>query len=120
MRMRLAATIAMLIVGVSNAAETCEMSMSEITSEKSILVTPAQIAGINRQMRVVEILRRLGPAARNVGSGLLVLEWDMTDGRIFRLNTAGPCDAPFSIWVVTKPASNNALERPHGQQLRHG
>jgi hypothetical protein len=46
-------------------------------------------------MTVREILQRLGPAARDVGSGLHVLEWDVTDGRKFRISTPGACDKPL-------------------------
>jgi len=36
-----------------------------------------------------EIIGKLGPAARDIGSGLYVLQWDVTDGRVFSVSTAG-------------------------------
>jgi len=47
-------------------------------------------------MPVSAIIGRLGPAARDIGSGLYVLEWDVTDGRKFFVSTAGLCEKPFA------------------------
>jgi hypothetical protein len=60
-------------------------------------LSASRFLGISRAMTVREIIQRLGPAARDVGSGVHVLEWDVTDGRQFRLSTPSACDKPLHV-----------------------
>jgi hypothetical protein len=46
---------------------------------------PEKFASISTQMNLGQILEILGPAKRDLGSGITILEWDSTDGRKFRL-----------------------------------
>jgi hypothetical protein len=46
-----------------------------------------------------EIVVRLGPAARDSGSGLFVLEWDMDDGGVYVVSTKSPCAIPMAIGI---------------------
>ena len=53
-----------------------------------------RFGGIDNAMTTRAIVERLGPAARDIGSGLHVLEWDVEDGRGFLVSTAGTCERP--------------------------
>jgi hypothetical protein len=44
-----------------------------------------------------DIVAKLGPASREAGSGLHVLEWDVTDGRVFFVSTRDACGKPLNL-----------------------
>jgi len=44
-----------------------------------------------------KILKRLGPAAREIGSGLIILQWDVSDGRVFAVSTGDLCAKPHQV-----------------------
>ncbi len=48
-------------------------------------------------MSVMEIVKRIGPAMRDVGSGLHVLQWDVTDGRTFFVSAPSFCGKPVGM-----------------------
>ncbi len=48
------------------------------------------------------LVRRIGPAAREVGSGVYVVEWDMRDGRVFRVSASTLCGKPLAAIVIRK------------------
>jgi protocatechuate 3,4-dioxygenase beta subunit len=58
-------------------------------------LAPDRVSGIDNTMTTRAIMERLGPAARDIGSGLHVLEWDVEDGRAFLVSTAGTCELPM-------------------------
>jgi len=74
--------------------------MSELVSAKAAPQAPAAFEAIRSDMTLRQILEHLGPAARDVGSGLYVLEWKSTDGRTFRANGPSLCAPPFRAAFV--------------------
>jgi hypothetical protein len=52
--------------------------------------------GIDRSLTIRQILDRLGPAKREVGSGLYVLQWPVSDGRVFSVSVADACSKPMA------------------------
>jgi hypothetical protein len=52
---------------------------------------------ISRKMTLKKIIQKLGPANRDLGSGVHVLEWDISDGRVFRISVVGACDKPMAL-----------------------
>jgi len=108
MRTGLVFLAALLLVGTASGGEPCKAvrDMSEIVSTKSVALPAARFAGIKSDMSVGEILKRLGPAAREVGSGLFVLEWDATDGRVFRVSAGSLCDLPHAFGFGPKKAES--------------
>jgi hypothetical protein len=52
---------------------------------------------ITKNMPLKKIIRKLGPAQRDVGSGLHVLQWEVLDGRVFLVSVASACDKPFAV-----------------------
>jgi hypothetical protein len=53
--------------------------------------------GITKNMPLKKIVRKLGPAQRDVGSGLHVLQWEVSDGRFFHVSVANACSKPLAL-----------------------
>jgi hypothetical protein len=53
--------------------------------------------GITKNMPLTMIIRKLGPAKQDVGSGLHVLQWEVSDGRVFNVSVADACTKPFAL-----------------------
>jgi hypothetical protein len=64
---------------------------ADVISSKSIPPTQENIDAIRDGMSMWEIVKLLGPAARNIGSGLFVLAWDSTNGRVFIVGGTSLC-----------------------------
>jgi len=67
----------------------------QITSLNSKPLAPARFEEITRGMTTWEIVQRLGPAVREYGSGLTILEWRSTDGRKFIVGGGSLCAPPI-------------------------
>jgi hypothetical protein len=63
----------------------------DVISGKSAPLTQEKIGAIRKGMSMWEIVKILGPAARNIGSGLFVLEWEDTNGRFFIVGGTSLC-----------------------------
>ena len=46
---------------------------------------------LSADLTIRELVARLGPAARDVGSGLHVFQWDVADGSVFSVSAASAC-----------------------------
>ena len=100
--MRIFPLIAVLIAGIGQAAA-CPGSSSFISPSATPL-PPDKFRGISKTMSVQSIIDQLDPAAQDVGSGLYVLVWEVTDGRIFFVSTSNLCGKPFNTgFKRTKP-----------------
>ncbi len=109
--MRVVLLMVFLSTGTA-AAAACPLDTSYVSSSAKPL-PPAAFKGITKAMSVPEIIRRLGPAARDVGSGVYVLQWDVTDGRAFLVSTADACGTPFNVGFHR--AGNSDKRKPlHG------
>ena len=75
---------------------TCTARDAMLVDPRAEPLDPARFVGIDRRLDTRAIVERLGPAARDVGSGLHVLEWDVRDGRRFLVSTAGACATPVA------------------------
>ena len=88
---------ACLIAGAAQAGADC-VKYAAFASPTVQPLPPDRFLGISSNMPTSTILKRLGPAARDVGSGLYVLQWDVTDGRVFIISTPGLClEHPFGV-----------------------
>jgi hypothetical protein len=76
---------------------------SDYVSATAKPLPPAEFEDIDRRWSIGEVLLVLGPAVRDVGSGLHVLEWDVDDGRIFRVSAADACGKPHFVGFVDRP-----------------
>jgi protocatechuate 3,4-dioxygenase beta subunit len=74
----------------------CAARVAMLVDPRAEPLAPARFVGIDRRLDTRAIVERLGPAARDVGSGLHVLEWDVSDGRRFLVSTTGACAIPVA------------------------
>ena len=98
--MKCAALIcAVLSASASYAAESCEAPtrIEDVVSSSATALEPQRFLEISAKLVTAEILRRLGPAAREIGSGLIVLEWDVTDGSVFVVSASDLCATPYRV-----------------------
>ena len=79
--------------------------LPDVLSTQARVLAPEQFSKITKKMTIYEILRRLGPPARDIGSGVYILEWDSTDGRVFSLSASSLCYRPLSMKFALKGAS---------------
>lgn len=54
------------------------------------------VQGLPSNLHLKEIVYRLGPAQREVGLGTYVLQWDVSDGRIFSVTVSNACAVPLA------------------------
>ena len=112
--MRIIAAFLVFFAGAvpATAAESCEGGKhGPLVSGNSAPLSPAAFGAIREDMTMWEIVVLLGPAARDVGSGLTILEWNSTDGRVFRVGGTSLCRVPLYARFDQGAPSNTSLER---------
>src|SRR5512138_1244794 len=92
---------------------------SKYTSEDAKPLPPSAFSSINHFMLVQAIIEHLGPAARDVGSGVHVLEWDVTDGRVFFMSASPSCGKPHKVGFRRK-SPNKPLQPIARENARFG
>jgi len=81
---------------VAAAAEPCAIhDHSKIYSPDRKPLPPAAFAAVRLEMTMLEIVELLGPAQRELGSGLLILGWKSGDGRLFLVGGPSMCQPPL-------------------------
>ena len=90
--------IVLALVAAVNAAaaDDCVLRTRYVSADAKPL-SPEVFASITKEMLMPEIFKRLGPATRDVGSGLYVLEWKTNDGRVFHISTPSLCSKPMAL-----------------------
>jgi len=79
--------------GAGHAADRCTWHLPS-TSDTAAAVPIEVVRRLPDRLTANEIIAALGPAARDVGSGLHVLQWDTSDGQVFSVSVADPCGMP--------------------------
>ena len=87
-------------------AANCPWSPAFISSSAKPLA-PSHFRGINSGMSIPAIIARLGAAVRDAGSGVYMLQWDVTDGRIFFVSTRSACEKPFKTGFRQSPLTSD-------------
>lgn len=100
--------VALLGFGVAPAAA-CPWNPSYISHSVEPL-PPGAFAEVSTAMSMPEIIERLGPAARDVGSGLYVLQWNVTDGRTFHVSTDSACGKPLGVGFHESTSGRRTLQ----------
>ncbi|RYD14885.1 MAG: hypothetical protein EOP90_11510 [Lysobacteraceae bacterium] len=89
--------VACAAAGTAGQADaTCSTHDATLVDPRAEPLDPSRFIGIDRRLDTRTIVERLGPAARDVGSGLHVLEWEVSDGRRFLVSTVGACATPVA------------------------
>jgi hypothetical protein len=93
--------------GDSRPIEPCAWDPRFVSAEAKPLPASA-FKGIDRSLAIRQIVQRLGPAKYDVGSGLHVLQWPVSDGRLFSVSVADACSKPMAAGFL------RPLIRPEG------
>lgn len=94
--MRLIILSLLLLLPCAVQAGDCPLDSSIVFADAKPL-PPERFEGISKKMNFEAIIERLGPPAREVGSGLYVFQWRVTDGRVFFVSIARPCGTPTAL-----------------------
>jgi hypothetical protein len=100
---------AFLLSSAAVANEDCSWPAAAVSATAGFLA-PEVALEVSTKLTTRQILERLGPAARDVGSGLHVLEWDLTDGRILHVSTQGACSRPMATGLRKRSTSRGMLQ----------
>jgi hypothetical protein len=95
--------ISLSLAGPALADTGCEKpkDIAELISATAAPLAPARFDSIRGEMTMWQIVRLLGPASREVGSGLMILAWQSTDGRTFLVGGPSLCERPFYARFMT-------------------
>jgi len=74
-------------------------------------LAPKTFDAVRPEMTMWEIVELLGPAQREIGSGLMILGWQSSDGRVFLIGGSSMCKPPIYARFDQGAPSNNSLER---------
>lgn len=80
-------------------SSTCDWpeDIAQVISPAAAPPSPDRFSAVTADMTLRQIIDLLGPAVRDIGSGLHILEWQSTDGRIFRANGPSYCERPVHL-----------------------
>jgi hypothetical protein len=95
--------IAILFIIMPSPATACDWDESYISASMKPKAAKS-FESISKHMTLKKIIRKLGPAKRDVGSGLHVLQWEVNDGRVFHVSVADACSKPLSFGF-SKPSA---------------
>lgn len=97
----MASLAGLLVPATAVAAEAdCAWPSDYVSPAASRPISPGELRALKRNATTGEILRRFGPARRDVGSGVFVLEWALTDGGVFVVSAVNACARPLSRNVL--------------------
>lgn len=98
------AAVCLCVLSGAGTASGAECGRGPVTLAAPAKVIAASLAEeITRAMSVRVIIKTLGAPARDIGSGLHVLQWDLDDGRIFYISTPDTCGKPVKTGFVEPP-----------------
>lgn len=86
--------VGILGLSAAHAKEGCTWD-GPLISEQALPVSLEKVNNLQSKLTGNEILEQLGPAARDVGSGLHVLQWDLTNGQVFAVSISDVCALPL-------------------------
>jgi hypothetical protein len=74
-------------------------------------LAPATFSAVRLDMTMLEIIELLGPAQRELGSGLMIFGWESTDGRLFLVGGSSMCERPIYARFEQGAPPNKSVER---------
>ena len=77
------------------ASESCPWSPGYVSGTAKP-VEPQLVRKLPASASIRQIVALLGPAARDAGFGVYVLEWEMTDGQVLSVSAESACSVPLA------------------------
>jgi hypothetical protein len=92
------AAVCLALVAVrpaAHASEACPWSPGNVSGAAK----PVELQSVRKlpaSANIRQIVAQIGPAARETGFGVYVLEWDMADGQVFSVSAESACSVPLA------------------------
>jgi hypothetical protein len=115
-KLRAILVIALLFQPPAAVAAGCDWQASFVSPGAATL-SPALFKSIERSMPLASIVNVLGPATRESGSGLYILEWDVEDGRVFFVSATSACSKPLGLGFRGKDRARTSGSTPKAAKL---
>jgi hypothetical protein len=94
------------------AAQACAIyDHSRVFAPDRKALAPSTFNTVRLDMTISEIIELLGPAQRELGSGLMIFGWESTDGRLFFVGGPSMCERPIYARFDRRVRSNKSLDR---------
>jgi len=105
-------TLVLAAACAASAEQSCaNRDHSKVFSPDRKPLVPAAFDAVRLDMTIWEIVELLGPAQRELGSGLMIFGWESTDGRLFLVGGSSMCKPPLYARFDQGAPSNISLER---------
>src|SRR4051812_42256365 len=99
-------SILILYSGFAFAAEECVWKTLPVSTAAKPVSMQA-VRNLPANLTLEDIVQRLGPAVRDVGSGVHILQWEISNGQVFSVSAPGPCASPVKRTIhASKTAPN--------------
>ena len=111
-------TIAAMLVGFvsyssAGAADWCSLTYADAVVKSSKPADAKVARALKSRISVRGAVNVLGPASREVGSGLHVFVWDLNDGSTFHVSSGNDlCAQSVASGVDIESTSNKSLKDP--------
>jgi hypothetical protein len=111
MRNFVIALVGFLLVTAAKAQAPCTLLLADAVSTFAKPADATIARALVPRIAVRDAVKLLGPASRDVGSGLYVFEWDLTDGSVFHISSGGDlCAKSVASGIRPSSAPNNSLK----------
>jgi hypothetical protein len=87
-------TLIASVLLAAQARDSCDWRFEYVSEATSRSVDAKVAEALENDLSIAEIVRVIGPAKRDRGSGLHVLEWELSDGRRLWVSAADACSRP--------------------------
>lgn len=77
------------------ASESCPWSPGYVSGAAKP-VESQSVRKVPASANIRQIVAQIGPAARDVGFGVYVLEWDLADGQVLSVSAESACSVPLA------------------------
>jgi len=112
MRPLLALALVLGSTCAASAAEPCAIhDHSKVFAPDREALAATAFNAVRLDMTMWEIIELLGPAQRELGSGLMIFGWKSADGRLFLVGGSSMCERPIYARFEQGVRSNKSPER---------
>jgi hypothetical protein len=94
------AVVITALMSAANPHPDCEWKSDYVSASASVVVDAEMAQALDPASSIAEIVHQIGPAKRDVGSGIHVLLWQLSDGRHLRVGAPDACTRPMHRAVI--------------------
>lgn len=94
--MRIALLLPTALYASTAISTECEWKGSFVSPD-AVALAPEKFDTVTPTTSIEAAVKILGPAVREIGSGMYVLQWDVVDSRVFFISATSPCSKPVGM-----------------------